>query len=293
MKKLLLITVFILVGCIPQLRPDPAVSPSDVSVNQARLEFHGCGYSSIVGTVACGPGQVIRAVTEFDGNIAYSSSGAGCSLRDNIAATPPETIIPIPQHPAGVSCAVIVLYLPKLPNKPNTSTPVPLRSLYGEVIYQPDNAYPYKGNIAITDLETVKLQFPGNVRGAFTSRQFSGPIQFTGDTVTFRPQTRGTDLILIKMFDAAGKASQFAYTANYYSARALKLTYSLKMVNGYLDLKLDPAVSVVTIEGADKPMFDLEIQLDPNYSGIIRAYTAQGRTLVLRVSKGKTLWVRR
>jgi hypothetical protein len=288
MKKLLTLTLFLLAGCIPQLRPDPAPSPSDLNVNQSRLEFHGCGYRSLVGTASCYPGQAVKVVTEFEGNVTYAASGAGCSLRDDIAATPPETSIPTPQHPPGVSCAVIVIYLPKLPNK---ASPIPTRSLYGEVIFQPDNSYQYKGNIGITDLETVKLTFPGNVRGAYTSRQFNAPIQFSGDTVSFRPLTRGTDLILIKMFDAAGKATQFSYTANYYSAQARKLTYSLTRNGDYVTLKLDEAVSVATIEGAQDPMFDLEFQLSADYSGIVRAYSAKGRTLVLGIKKGKVAWV--
>lgn len=291
--KTLVLFVFViafvefLTGCgAPKLRDDTAPSPSDITIDQARLEFHGCGYDSIIGTVACAPGQTVTAVTEYTGVITMASSGDGCSLREDIAVTPPETEIAVPTHPPGVSCAVTAIFLPTYPNG---VSPLPIRALFGEVVFLADNAFPYAGNFALTTFETVNLPFPGSVRGAFTSRQFSNAVTYTGPTLSYQPLTEGTDFLFVKTWDANGVVTQRSYTANYYSPAAIQLTYQLDWQDdGTWLLTLPDSVSVTSVLG--KPNFDLKIHLPGNITGYVRSYTAQGRTLVLNFNKGYLEW---
>ena len=284
---ILIYSVFFFVlmtGCrLPELKPDYAPAPGSRMINQARLEFTGCGASSLVGTIACGPDKKAKAVTEFPGRIVMASSGAGCSLRKDLQATPPATEIDIPERGAGVSCAVVVLYLPTYPTDKST---VPTESLFGEVVYMPDAEYVYQGNRALTTFETMRIKLPGSVRGAFVTRQLDNPVPYTGDTLTFRPRWEGTDLILVKTWDKDNKVSKLAFTTNYYSPSAQQLTYKAeKYDDGSLVISFSDVVSIVTING--KGFFDTQAQLDPGFKGYVRAYTAQGRTLVLYVSGGK------
>lgn len=276
-----------LTGCgAPKLRTDEAPAPSDITIDQARLEFHGCGYDSIIGTVACAPGQTVSAVTEYKGIITMESSGAGCSLREDIAVTPPETLIAVPTHPPGVTCAVTAIFLPTYPNG---TSPVPIRALFGEVVFMADNEFPYAGNFALTTFETVNLPFPGSVRGAFASRQFSSAVTYTGSTLSYQPLTEGTDFLFIKTWDANGVLTKRSYTANYYSPAAVQLTYQLTwQKDGTWLLELPDSISVTSIAG--KPNFNLSITLPGDLTGYVRSYTAQGRTLVLNFVKGYLEW---
>ena len=69
MKYLLFIFLFLVSCNTPQLKPDAAPAPADPLIKQARLEFSGCGYDSIVGTLACSPGQSVKVLTEFPGRV--------------------------------------------------------------------------------------------------------------------------------------------------------------------------------------------------------------------------------
>jgi len=287
-----LFTLFkFMTGCKnPDLAPDPYPAPADRTINQARLEFSGCGYQSIVGTVGCAPGQTVAAVTEHAGRVHLVSKGAGCDLEKTISATPPMTTIQVPSRPEGISCAVTTLYLPEYPNAPSGVSTV---ALFGEVVFLQDNAYPFKGNRALTTYETLTIKFEGAVRGAFATRQVDDPISFTGNTLSFFPMKQGTDFVMVKVWDAAGKVTQASYTVNYYSPSAEPIKYkkARSPANGALILIFPAEVSVITVN--HEPWFYKEWEVDPEFEGMIRAYTAKGRTLVFKIAKkGKILWVK-
>lgn len=285
MKKVFLLFLF-LTGCSISVKPDYDPSPSDLLINQARLEFKGCGRDNQVGTLSCHPGQTAFAITEFPGKLTIASSGANCSFRMDLTVdkNKKETEIPFVYSSDGKSsCAVIVIYLPQI----STSSTIPIRSLFGEIVYQADVKYEYQGNVAITDLQPLVLNFPGAVRGAFVSRQFEGVQTFIGDTLSFLPQRTGTDLILIKLWDAGGNFKTVSYTANYYSFRAIALTYAMHK-DSAIHLDFPESVSVATANGSIYPQVSMDLYY--YFSGYVRAYTAQGRTLVIKFNKGVVEW---
>lgn len=288
MKYLLLaFSFFALVSCkTTDLKPDGAPQPSDPLVNQARLEFRGCGYLSNMGTVACAPDMEIKVITEFPGIVSYFADGEGCGVRDDIQATPPETVLPRPQMEPGVSCALTVIYLPQYPN---ADSPVPTRSLFGEVVFLPDAAYTFKGSMAQSELETLQIKFEGALRGAFVSRQLENPVRFTGDTLQLEPKQTGTDLILVKVwYESQPAPLQFSYTVNYYAAQARKLTYTIEPSAFQWKVTFEEATSVVTVN--NEPHIKNVVRISKKFDGIVRAYTAQGRTRVLRFRDGGLLW---
>jgi hypothetical protein len=289
MKYVLLVLALFVTSCeSPEIKPDPNPQPSSPQVNQARLEFAGCGRLSEVGTIGCRADQQVRVITEMEGTVSYFSTGAGCSLRKDVAAVVPETYIPVPKADSTTTtCAVTVLYLPKFPNKPSG---VPVRSLFGEVVFFYDNAYPYKGNLAQSLAEVVRINFPNSVRGAFASRQTEGPVEYKGSQLRFEPDDTGTDLILVRTWDSQSKSTNHAYTANYYASNARALTYTIKDQGGKWLVTFENTVSVITLEG--KAFFEQAISIDKKYEGIVRAYTAQGRTRLLRFKGGKLLWTK-
>lgn len=291
--KIFILFVFILAlvqflaGCkTPEVRPDQAPQPSDPLVNQARLEFEGCSQRFAVGTLGCIKGQKVEIVTEFPGLISVGSGGAGCALRVDLQATPPRTVLPAPKQQEDSSCAVAIVYTPKYPTKQSR---LPIRSLFGEVIFMPNADYTYLGSVAISTFESVQVTGLGAVRGAYVSRQFADPVLFNGDSFSFRPRESGTDLILVKIWDSNGLVRQVYYTANYYSPVAQALVPVLSRIRGQMLLSFPSAVTAVTFYGVVR--FGLEYDIS-NYTGIVRAYTVQGRTVVMGIERGELKWIK-
>ena len=84
MKKMgifMAVLIALLIGCKATLQQDPAPLPTGITVQQARLEFQGCGLDgNDVGTTICTPGHPISIVTEFPGTVTFLATGA-CRVR--------------------------------------------------------------------------------------------------------------------------------------------------------------------------------------------------------------------
>jgi len=282
--------VILLPSCqTPEVRPDRSPSPADGSIDQFRLELSGCGYSSQIGMLACVPGSKAKAVTEFPGVVSMvsASTTAKCSLDRTVEATPPLTEITIPKRAEGAICSVLIIYQPKFPNRASSQ---PIRTLLGEVTYLPDARYTPKGNVALTVFQFVELKFPKAIRGAYANRTTPDVVHFTGDTLRFQPRKQGTDLIQVVVWYEGGVQKRFVYNGNYYSPAAEKLLVKRSLVSGRIRLEFPSAVSVVMVNG--KHDFDLMQELPREFTGYVRAYTAQGRTAVLYYKEGVLQWSR-
>lgn len=281
----LLFLFFNVVSCSSvSVRNDPAPSPSSSEIAQARLEFEGCNGRSI-GTTICFPDSNLFIVTEFPGEVIYFSGGAECSIRVQINATPPKTEIVLPAVKSV--CPVVVYYLPRL------GVPVysQIWGIYGEVSLQPDNSFLPHASISLSLSEIVKFKFSNTIRGAYVSRQFESPQQFSGDTFAFKPGSIGTDLIQIKLFKDSGEEEYRLVTANYYSPYALDLLIKEKTVsNKGTILTFSDWVTAVTING--EIVNDLTVNIPKNFTGYVRSYTVKGRTSVMYFEKGVLEWTK-
>lgn len=268
-----------------QIRTDPDPAPVDQSIMQQRLEFSGCSVQSQIGTIACLPGDVANIVTEFAGDVIYFSAAQNCSLMQQVRATPPMTQLKLPT--ANQICDVTVLYVPEyIPaGQPTTQ----IYGISGEVSMQPDASYTPQGNFAITVDQTLTLTFPGAQRGVFISRQTKDPVDFAGDTLTFKPVAIGTDLLQLKLFMPDGSVQKKLITGNYYSESALALLFDVQTTSKSTTLQFPPEVSVVTMTGK-KPTSQLTITVAATFTGYVRAYTVKGRTVVAYFENGALLW---
>jgi hypothetical protein len=289
MRKIGLISfLFLISSCTSfQLRPDPAPSPIDPNISQARLEFQGCrAEDSQIGTIACLPGDKLSIVTEFPGTVIYFSSGDKCSVRVEARATLPKTEIQLPTFDS--ICPLVVYYLPDYPKA--SSSVYPIKGLFGEVSLQPDSKYEPFGNFSITTSEILKIQFPNAVRGAFISRQLSNPQTFEGDTLAMKPALVGLDLIQVKLWMADGSNQFKVVPGNFFSPFALQILFDPVLKPKKLEITFPEVVSIVTVN--HEIHTELKLKLEPDFTGEIRAYTVQGRTLLAKYSKGVLQWVR-
>ena len=285
-SKWLLAPLFLIACSTFELRPDPAPSPIDTQIGEARLEFQGCGIISAIGTIACVPQDHVSIVTEFVGDVIYFSSGPACSIRVETRATPPLTEISLPT--SNSICPMVVYYLPDYPKA--SSSIYTIRGIFGEISLQPDAKYQPKGNFSITTSEILTRTFPGAVRGAFISRQLSAPEEFQGDTLSFRASKVGTDLIQVKLWMADGTNLFQAIPGNFFSPFSLQLRFDHTLDSKYLTLHFPETVSIYTVN--HEIHTDLEAQLPLDFTGEIRAYTVQGRTVVASFVAGALLWIR-
>ena len=286
----ILVLTFLMVSCSSfEIRQDTAPIPISVEVQQARLEFKGCGVDSSVGVIICHKQDQLLARTDFAGDLTFFSYGKGCSLRKTIRAQIPYTQIELPQ--SDQICPIQVYYLPEYPGSDNITFPV--YGIFGEVSVQPDNADKIGGVARLTRPEIYKLQFgPEYVRGAYVSRQHTVPITFNGNEVDIDFPSIGIDLIRIKLFKADQSADTFLYLVNAFSP------YALEFRAGIVPDAKDPTVihvqlpTTVSMTVFDDGSFtsDLDIKIPSTYTGIVRSYTVIGRTLVYRIEKGVITW---
>lgn len=284
--RLLLILILLLCGaCSTLLREDPAASPIDTSVGEARIEFSGCGQTSQIGMIACLPGQTLSIVTEFPGDVLYFSSstkqGVDCSARQQVRATPPLTALDLTYSAISI-CDVTVYYLPEYPQAFNSIYTI--MGLFGQVSLQPDAIYQVGGNYAITTAEVLSVKIPGALRGEYELRTLTAPFTFTGDTLAYRPVLQGMDLIQIKYWDQNNVVQHEVCTANYFSPMAIQIRFD-QVGN---KLTYPSFVSIISING--KISQDSTVTLPKNFTGYVRAYTVQGRTLVSYFSGGVLQW---
>jgi len=281
MKCFALLPLVLFLGCAAlDLKPDTNPSPSDAMIAQARMEFGGCGYSQQIGQIVCRPGEALSIQTEFPGFLIYfsSSSDGACSLREDRRAQQPATQIVLPRFDRV--CSVTVYYLPDYPRADRAVFPI--RGVWGEITVDPEQ--PWLGHQAITDHETAQIQLPaGTVRGYWVSRQHPDPTAFTGSTFSVQPTSVGTELVQIKYWDAGAEPKFGTYTVNFYSFRSILLRPDISK-DKKLRIQFPPEVSLVSHDGKITTCRKLTLPLD--YTGLIRAYTVQGRTAVLRITKG-------
>jgi hypothetical protein len=281
----LLIPLLFAAACTTfQLRPDTAPSPIDTDISETRLEFTGCGKDLVIGGIACLPGDQPSIITEFPGDVIYFSSGASCSIRQQVRATVPVTPLVIPAQ--GSICPVVVYYLPDYPQE--STSQYQIKGLYGEVSMQPDTSYAVENNFALTVGSILTFQYPGAVRGAFFSRQLPTVQTFTGSTLTLKGQSVGTDLLQVRLWMADGSEQHMVYPGDWFSPDALQLEFDLVPNGKQIQLQFPSAVSIVTVNHAIHT--ELNVNLPSNFTGIIRAYTVQGRTLVASIQNGVLLW---
>lgn len=285
-KKILLLGFLFLAACSTfELRPDPAPSPIDLTISETRLEFQGCGVDSGIGTLVCLPGGKASIVTEFAGDVIYFSSGQSCSVRVETRATPPLTQLTLPAVKS--ICPLVVYYLP---DYPQSSTSIyPIKGIFGEISLQPDTQWTPGKSFSLTTSEILTLKFPGAVRGAFISRQLTSPEEFTGDTLTFQAKSVGTDLIQVKLWMADGTNQFQVIAGNYFSPFSLQLRFDHVQTADALQLTFPASVSVITVN--HQIFTDLSIKLPRDFTGDIRAYTVQGRTIVARFQAGELQWL--
>lgn len=267
-----------------QMRTDPSPSPVDPLVSQTRLEFAGCGKASQVGTIVCLPGQTVSIQTEFAGDVIYFSSGANCSIRQQIRAQTPRTAIPLPAVTS--ICPVTVYYLPEY--LPQGQPTMKIYGILGEVSLQPDPKYEAGDSFALAVNDILHLQFAGAQRGYYIGRQV--PLtEFQGDSFDFKPIRVGTDLIQVKLFYPDGTIKFKVLSGNYFSETAIDLVFDMSKTSKKLHLQFPQTVSVVTINGG-KPSSNLSIDLPLTFSGYVRAYTVKGRTVVAYFEQGELVW---
>ncbi len=291
----LILFAVMLVSCkAPELRRDPAESPADPRIDQFRLELHGCLGGVRVGTTICKAGEKARAVTEYPGKLVITSSGetSGCSIRRDIQIPEGQryTTIPTPDRDSKTrSCETLIIYQPSYPNSPST---VPTRVLLGSVFTVYDQMGTPYGSVAQPTYQKVRISLPSKiVRGAYINRALKDPVSFTGKDISFTPTSQGTDLILIKGFDANNTPYTYVVSGNYYSPKAERLTFEWGVQSSRPVVRFPETVSVVTIEGAEyRITYDTYVKLDAGFTGYVRAYTAQGRTAVLYFNKGDLSW---
>lgn len=281
---LLALAVVFLAGCKADLKQDPAPLPSDATVQQARLEFQGCGLNgNDVGTTICVPGQPLSIVTEFPGKITFLASGQ-CNFREDIAATPPYTEVNF-QLPVDQICLVSAIYAPTYPA--NAST-YPTGPIYGMAVFMPNTQYVPSGVFLITQSQQIDIKFPNAVRGAWAG-DFSGGVQSFTNELRFQPVQLGFDLIQVKLWAADGSISYKVYAANYFSDLAEPLIISSAPTGfGGIKVSFPAQVSFITVN--NKSQGTTSVNVAGNFTGYIRAYTVVGRTLVSYWSKGVMQW---
>jgi hypothetical protein len=285
MRLLLILSLLLCGACATQLQQDPAASPIDVSVSEGRIEFNGCGQTSQLGMIACVPSQTLSIVTEFPGDVLYFSSatnpGINCSMRQQVRATPPLTAINLAYSTMSV-CDVTVYYLPQYPA---TETSVyPIMGLYGQVSMQPDTSYAVGGNYLQTTAEILAIKIPGAQHGEYEIRSLNSPLTFTGDTISYRPVLQGFDLIQVKYWDQNNAIQHELFTANYFAPMAIQLRFD----QAGRKLTYPASVSIISINGSIHRTN--VVTLPDNFTGYVRAYTIQGRTLVSYFSGGTLQW---
>ena len=285
MRFLPLLFLLIFAACNIQIRPDNYPAPVDVAINQSRLEFSGCSVTSQIGTIACLPGDAVSVVTEFPGDVLYFSATQDCSIREQVRATPPLTLLRLP----GVSkiCPVMVLYVPEYV-KPGQSTEATY-GLSGEVSLQPDAIFTPHGNFAITIDQNLSLTFPGAQHGIFIGRQIQNPIPFQGETLQYKPERLGTDLIQVKLFMQDGTVQRKVIPGNYFSNKAFDLLFDVNTEPRKTTLQFPLEVSAITVTGKD-PTSSLKVVLKNTFTGYVRAYTIKGRTAVAYFENGAIQW---
>jgi hypothetical protein len=286
MKKfriLIAMTLTMLIGCKAQLQQDPAPLPSDQTVQQARLEFQGCGLNgNDVGTTICVPGQPVGIVTDFPGKVTFLASGE-CNFREDIAATPPLTELNF-QLPVSQICLVSAIYTPNYPAKPSTYATGPI---YGGAVFMPNSQYVPSGIFLITQAQQIDIKFPNAVRGAWAG-DFSGGVQSFTNELRFQPIQLGFDLIQVKLWAADGSVSYRVYGANYYSNLAEPLIISSQLSDSGIEVQFPAQVSFITVN--NKSQGTSSVRVANNFSGYIRAYTVIGRTLVSYWQNGVMQW---
>jgi hypothetical protein len=283
----LLIPLLFVVACTTfQLRPDTAPSPIDQDISETRLEFTGCGKDLVIGGIACMPSDQPSIITEFPGDVIYFSSGANCSIRQQVRATVPVTPLVFPP-PQGSICPVVVYYLPDYPQE--STTQYQIKGLYGEVSIQPDTSYAVEDNFAVPVGNILTLQYPGAIRGAFFTRQLPTVQTFTGTTLMLKGLSVGTDLLQVRLWMADGSQQHMVYPGDWFSPDALALEFDL-VPNGskQITLQFSDEVSIVTVNHVIHT--ELNVNLPNTFTGIIRAYTVQGRTLLASIQNGVLLW---
>jgi hypothetical protein len=285
MRFIIATFALLITACNIQIRPDGYPAPVDVAINQSRLEFAGCSVASQIGTIACLPGDVVSIVTEFPGDVLYFSATQDCSIREQVRATPPLT----PLHLPVVSkiCPVMVLYVPEYVKQGQSTEQT--YGLSGEVSLQPDAVFTPHGNFAITIDQNLSLTFPGAQHGIFIGRQIQNPIPFQGETLQYKPERLGTDLIQVKLFMQDGTVQRKVIPGNYFSNKAFDLLFDVNTEPRKTTLQFPLEVSAITVTGKD-PTSSLKVVLKNTFTGYVRAYTIKGRTAVAYFENGALLW---
>lgn len=268
-------------GC-KTLKNDPSIPPNDLTIQQLRLEFSGCGAISQIGTAACYPTGQIKVVTEFPGTVSFISN-KDCGIKEQVLATPPMTEIGFTGI-LGKLCNLIVVYSP---DYPVDSSGIVKRSLQGELTFLGDEKYDIYENIAITDASILHIGFKNVIKGAFVSRQFEAPVLFK-DSLDFKPKVVGSDLLQIKLWKPDGSQEFRVYPANYYSHKLKNLTLIKKMTKDWIYLTYDEPVSFISSNFS--VIYGNKGKIPASFTGITRAYTAAGRTLVTKWTKGVVDW---
>jgi hypothetical protein len=283
--RLLWVLILLTCGACASLRQDPAPSPIDPGIGQTRIEFSGCGQDSQIGMITCVPLQTVSVVTEFPGDVIFFASGTNpgvdCSIKQQIRATPPLTALNL-SYSSTSSCAVTVYYLPEYPG--TQSSIYPTAGLYGQVVLQPDTNFKIGGNFSLTTSELLSIKIPDAIHGEYQNRTLNAPVLFSGNTVSYRPSLNGLDVIYIKYWDLTNTAQHEVCTANYYSPMAIQLRFD----QAGTKLTFSDFVSIITVNGEIHR--DYRVSLPDNFTGYVRAYTVQGRTLVSYFSGGNLQW---
>ncbi len=278
--RIFLFAALLFLGACRQVdvQPDDNPATSDPLIRQARLEFTGCGETSQVGMLLCQPGQTSYAVTEFPGKLTMTSAGGpGCSLRRDIAATPPRTRIPMPSFDDPKAfCTVTVIYLPQFVPDPKYE----IHSAVGDVTWYGDSRYNRVRSRRLRTSETLSVTFSNVTKLAFVSRNVTDPVIVESNRLSHRSQVRGIDLYQIRTWYADGSTKYWILPVNWFSTRAKDIPYQVK--DGVLYFGKE--VSVISLNG--ELINDSRVRLPQKFDGIIRAYTVRARTLVLRWQNG-------
>ena len=274
----------------PELRPDYANPTQDASVQQMRLEFSGCGSLSQVGTLVCNPKETLSIITEFPGDVIFTtekSSFCSSTIHQEIPATVPETSIAFQSIKPNEICDLSVYYWPEIPGY-NQTPGVSVFGLYGVAWLEPDSTFQKLPSSLEPLSQNVETRISGAKSLEYVTLSNPIPTSVTGDTIDTSSNSLGRELLQIKRTDT-NPPEFFVRPMNFYADNEpTNLVFGLStQSDGSALLTLSDAVSAVSVNGSITQ--NLQISLDKNFTGFVRAYTVKGRTNVIHFSQGK--WV--